>query len=380
MTRLNCRKCVSGVKTSVLDLNVPQSIGPNTAFGLVSIHLRLRSCRCIMIVLLIFFTSLVTSFMESRSRGVSNVNTSLTGLDRLIQNHRVICRLEDSCDIPDENDLGQNPCCKPCSCEKSCFSERTCCPDVLEGFWEEPEEEIELECLKPAFRIPSESIYHAIDNTFMIVKCPHDFKKKEIIEKCERRNGSTVLQDHIPVTDIEKTLTFANKYCAECHLIREEKLSTWTVTVECQESVFNFKSIDSLLLDINATNDCYLKFEPVAPHHHKKCYAGISACNVTGKWEIYDNFTEQACQLYTAPFLQFNNPFCAICNGYDAHSMTGLDVQDCSNSRRPPIDWVPFSALIKLESLDDQSEGVVKKESCSQNQIYDAFLVSHYEN
>ena len=342
--------------------------------GLESIHLSWRFSCCTVIVLMCFYTNRVTSFVGSQSRGGIYLNASFTGLDRLIQDHRAICRLEDSCnDIPSkEYSFSRNPCCKPCSCDKSCFSERTCCPEVLHSFWEVPVE-LQLECLKPAFRTPSKLIHHVIDNAFMIAKCPHNFENKETAHKCERRNGSMTLEDHIPLTDVEKTVTFANKYCAECHLVTEDRLATWTVRVECQETVFNFKSIDSLLHDINATNDCYLKFEPVAPHHHKKCYAGISACNVTGQWQIYDNFTEQACQLYTAPFLQFNNPFCAICNGYE----TRFDALSCSDGIAHPMVWVPFSALIKPESLDDQSEDVAKRESCSQNQIYDAFLVSH---
>ena len=153
-------------------------MSPNMISSLVSLHLCCRSSWCIVIVLMCFSTNLVTSFVGSRSRGEIYLNTSLTGLDRLIQNYRVICRLEDSCnDIPSKDySFSRNPCCKPCSCETSCFSERTCCPEVLRSFCEVPkEEEIELECLKPAFRTPSKSIHRGIDNAFMIAECPHNF-------------------------------------------------------------------------------------------------------------------------------------------------------------------------------------------------------------
>ena len=348
----------------------------------VSIH---RSCLSSVYILVLPFFFISLAQTSAGYRGTVHINTTLTGLDRLIQNHRAICRLSDSCATMDKTDPLRT-CCKPCSCEMSCFAERTCCPEVLTEFWEEPEAEIKPECMKPAFRIPSDAVYYSIDSAFMISKCPDDFDDKGIKEKCERRNGNA-LEDQLPVTvtDNDRTVTFANKYCAECHLVPKEKLINWIVRVECKESTFNFWSKASLLADVEATNDCYLVFQPISSDHHKKCFNGISKCNITGEWKIYDNFTDRACQLYTAPFLEYINPFCAVCNGLDANRMAQYEMADCSAGRRPPMNWVPFSALISMDSLvmADSNEHVAKRknfakrDNCSQNQIYDAYVVSN---
>ena len=244
--------------------------------------------------------------------------------------------------------------------------------------------ETKLECLKPVFGITSKQVYNSEDNALMIARCPDGFKNKEIRDKCEQRNG-TALEDHVPVSDIDGTATFANKHCAECHLIPTDNVLKWQVRVECHGSIFNFQSTDTILADITETKDCYLDFQPLVPHHHKKCFEGISMCNVTGKWQHYDNFTERACQLYKAPFQQYNNPFCAICNGLDIDRLTELTMAECSGGRRPQIGFVSFSALISMDSAAKHSlaEGTVRRKAirirdyCSEKQIYDAYTVSH---
>ena len=156
------------------------------------------------------------------SEGVVNINTSLTGLDRLIQNHRALCRVNDSCAAKDTTDF--RTCCMPCSCEASCFSEIACCPEVLTEFWEEPDTEVTpTECLTPVSvgiqqTKTAKRVYRSKDtcSAYMIAKCPEDFENIEIKAKCEQRNGTT-LEEHIPVTDTDKTVTFANRYCADTH-------------------------------------------------------------------------------------------------------------------------------------------------------------------
>ena len=125
------------------------------------------------------------------SEGVVNINTSLSGLDRLIQIHRALCRINDSCAARDTTDLGT--CCMPCSCEASCFSERICCPEVLTEFWKEPDTEITpAKCLTPVFvgiqrPLIAKRVHLSKDSAYMIAKCPDDFENIEIKEKCEQR-------------------------------------------------------------------------------------------------------------------------------------------------------------------------------------------------
>ena len=349
-------------------------------------YLNCQLCVRITFVLLVCFT-----MTTNLSEGVVNLNTSMTGLDRLIQNHRALCRLSDSCAAIDTTDPMRS-CCMPCSCEASCFSERTCCPEVLSEFWKEPDTEItQAECLKPVFARHLEKrklkrVYRSKKSANMIAKCPKYFENIEIKETCEQRNG-TALEEHIPVTDTNTNFTFTNKYCAECHHIPVDHLAKWLVSVECFLSVFNFRSIDSLLADVGENNDCYLDFKPLVPHHHVKCVNMISSCNVTGEWREYDNFTARACQLFKAPYREYRNPFCAICNGVDANEIA-VDINDgddCVGDKRNPPAFVRFSALISMdpeENFDTSVRGarknhLRKSERCSENQIYDAYTVSY---
>lgn len=299
------------------------------------------------------------------------VNTTLTGLDRMIQNHRAICRVDDLCNPSLKYHVHKNWCCGYCSCQNSCVTQGNCCPEVLSGFWQEKDPEIGKACLKPGFGISNKLI--ELHYQEMIAACPRSFRNKEIIQQCENRDESLCLKNHLPVTDDLTTTTYANKYCAECQNANKERLVPWTVMVECISSFFSVRSEDSLLSDIEATEDCYLKFQPNRWDYFKGCSDAISSCNVTGKWEIYDNFIDQACKLDTAPYRHFKNPFCAICNGYDVFG----DESECEGFRAPPTLQVPsFSALLGVKLEDDQKEDREIKKKCLSSQIYDSFSVS----
>ena len=291
-----------------------------------------------------------------------DLNIAGSHLRQLSQNYSDICRDSDMCDehIP-------NTCCGYCSCQSRCFETGTCCPSALESFWEvkQPTQE----CTPLSYKAPEDVRRH-----FMIASCPVTIKDDAVVKKCENRHSASDLLSFLPVGDRSSGNTYANRYCAECHLVNSENFINWNAQVQCNYTAFTPRNLNTILTDINDTVDCDLMLIPPRNDLRKSCYSLISSCNETGLWEEYDSFTDQACRLFLAPYMnnKYRNPFCAICNGIE------IDREDVcgtgGNGLRPSRDLVPFSALLQFRpELEIEQSGLDSK--CNADQIYDPVKV-----
>ena len=121
-----------------------------------------------------FFTFTVSSTMRIIAPPTSRPlpDTTLTGLERLIQNHRAFCWVDNNC-----NPSKESKCCKSCSCEPDCTKHGTCCPDVLEDFWTVRKPEITYQCVPLLY--PGH-IFRPDHNQIMIGECPGSFGSSSV--------------------------------------------------------------------------------------------------------------------------------------------------------------------------------------------------------
>ena len=291
---------------------------------------------------------------------------SETDLQSLIQNHGSYCRIKDSCNSSHWN--RDSECfCERCYCEPDCVDNDKCCPEVLEDFWTVPVPETRQECVSLSYREFQSAKYQ-----LMNAKCPVTYRRADIVRKCEERNDALVVDYIIPVDDKTTDITYANKYCAECHTVPEENLNYWSAFIQCHNSTFMPRSYKTVLKEVITTDDCDIVFRHIKYRHDKKCRKVISTCNETGLWETYDNFTDQACRLYQAPYLKkFRNPFCAICNGFKVERHK----RDADNCAIVIPAWPSFSALLNFQpaQIEEQEDPQGK---CSNDQLHDPVSVS----
>ena len=291
---------------------------------------------------------------------------NLTDLERLIQKHKELCRIEESCSLYQVSWDGECYC-DYCSCEPDCVKDDTCCPDAVVNFWAVPEPDKTYQCWPTAYRF-SEGLPYQL----MVVDCPDTFINAEVTEKCRIRHDKPALSYALPVEDKTTRIIYANKYCAQCHSVPQENFVYWSTHIRCKSTTFTPQLYNTLLADINTTSDCDLVFRPQKFQYKKYCKKVISSCNETGLWQRYDNFTDQACRIYNSPYMsKYRNPFCALCNGYNVSRF-----KRATNCGVLIPGRVPFSALLDFrpEQEDEEKQNPVGK--CSENQIYDSVSVS----
>ena len=291
----------------------------------------------------------------------STPTTDRNELRQLSQNYSFICKTKDMChqQIP-------NSCCGYCSCHQRCVETGSCCPSALGMFWEviQPTQE----CIPLSYKVPEYA-----RRQFMIASCPDTFRGPDVIKKCEERHSASDLSSFLPVDDRSKGNTYANRYCAECHYVTSANFVNWNAQVQCNYTAFTPRNHDTLLKDINETNDCDLVLKPVKNDRKKSCDSLVSSCNVTGQWEEFDKFTAQACRLFLAPYMKkYRNPFCAICNGKE------IDPEKtCDRSGGHLSDLIPFSALLQFQPKLEQTEIESPGMRCKRDQIYDSVRVRY---
>ena len=327
--------------------------------------LKLSQVLNILLITCLPFNSVQTDTLQEPGTHIreETPDTNATFLERMIAEHRTMCKVDKSCGTFHVSSDGHCYCDR-CSCEPDCVMKDNCCPDVVKDFWAIPTPELKYQCVPLTYRFHDNVPYN-----LMIDSCPKASTDVDNVDKCENRQGRADLSYAMPVDDTTTRITYANKYCALCHSIPLTNISIWTAHVKCTTRVFTPKTEKTILADINATNDCDLSFNPIKNHYTKFCKNVISSCDKTREW---DRFTEQACKLYSSPYLgKYRNPFCARCNGYNVtrhkRSSTNCGILI------PP--WAPFSALLDFRPEQDVDE-LQPASKCADDQLYDSYAVS----
>ncbi|KAL4220580.1 hypothetical protein ACF0H5_020978 [Mactra antiquata] len=196
----------------------------------------------------------------------------------------------------------------------------------------------------------------------------HDVAQNTVIGKCQNWRQFSDIHVQTPVSTVTGNAVFKNRYCAECNFVQQ--IEPWTPTIACLQGLFNMIDFDDVITTIETSADCYMVFNPPPGYSHISCYDVIGECNVTGQWEFYDPYIEEACAFYIIPFqYNYRNVFCFICN-----SKSSANVPSCYFSQTI---FVNFELILRLDIYqNDVVENKNKDEKCFKNEMYDPFQQS----
>ena len=126
---------------------------------------------------------------------------------------------------------------------------------------------------------------------------------------------------------------YRNKHCAVCNNVTVTDYNRISLLVtHCEKKTVDinvYRSIAEMQVRLRLSK-CNLRFD-LRYKRRFLCpdYYGISQCNVTGMWDVWDEEVEMTCKSYDSKFLIFKNIFCYACNvGYSDFSPL---VHTCTN-------------------------------------------------
>ena len=272
------------------------------------------------------------------------------------------------------------PCCRPCSCQADCWKRGDCCPDK-EPPSTLPSVEQCLDTIVVRRDERDKAIYnglnHGIPRYYVVESCPDSEINDLTAMKCSVESKET-LDDVTWVTGTENGKIYKNKFCAECHGVRN--FIKWDIATSC----FDILDADSFKPGTLIPKGCRLSAYP--PESIKDISTNlcvlptVSQCNVTGKWEKYDNYTEESCAAYELPFLDdtpsttdvYRNVFCYLCNKDDGE----LKMDACRSLAGESLRLGSGGFIVLLnqrtsrETIDEQLE-----ERCGADEVYEPIQV-----
>ena len=212
---------------------------------------------------------------------------------------------------------------------------------------------------------------------FIIDSCPNHMKYTPLQKKCANEDAST-MDDFLWVTDNLSGKIFQNRFCALCHGVKHWTI--WKVQTTCLEILTaGFSNVLDFLL---SENNCHII--NVAPEglelspENFRCYISqYTSCNLTGKWQQYDNDIAEACLSYTVPFFQlgdqgltiYKNLFCFLCNSINT---TTMYVDKSCPSRDEIIFSRVFGAMVNLDTMEAEQSGEF---GCKMDELFDIHMV-----
>ncbi|WAR27406.1 hypothetical protein MAR_013110, partial [Mya arenaria] len=234
------------------------------------------------------------------------------------------------------------------------------------------------DCKYPQLR-PFDGSKKNVDPVEMIVRCPDAFIDANVTTKCEENyilnsnSGSYALNLLRPVSSKMNNMTFKNYFCAKCHDFDDNRFTQWETTLTCDSmasEIPNIQSFRDIYPQLAIHDHCNVAFRPPLDFYPQVCEYGISRCNQTGKWRVYDDMLEKACLSYTSTYkFQYKNVHCALCNGFEREDVEPF----CgSNAQMDPVSsQFSFLALLDFTGLEDGEDQF--ESDCSSGMIYDIF-------
>ena len=214
--------------------------------------------------------------------------------------------------------------CPDCLCDYGCVRRGDCCPDVFFRF---PKQQCVNRTIIQGRPVFLHDMYDKQFSELMVTTCP-DGSEQRIREKCEGKFDTYGRLQNFPVTSKDHfALTYFNKYCAQCHGVKE--ILTWNLDIDCFEFAdFNFLSNLDKIIKLAYDRQCILQAYiserdlPIKVNP-EVCYESISQenkrlytkCNETGLWRKFDPSFQYACESrYHMEYRVFKNIFCYMCN------------------------------------------------------------------
>ncbi|XP_076443036.1 uncharacterized protein LOC143281673 [Babylonia areolata] len=268
------------------------------------------------------------------------------------------CNGSDLVSIVDSNRCLQ---CFPCTCDEDCEVYGTCCPQLKDSWYSPPIERAQCISVGPV-------------RVLQAVTCDPAFPQNETRALCESKALPRRRDTVLPVTSIAKGVTYANRYCAQCHQDLNYSVQ-WTFTCLHDQFLYNvtndtqYDDHAALLPDIcspapvssiptNLFDKCNML------HFYLDPIGMISTCNVTGKWKENNEHVRKACEesdrsggeAVTYKSEKYANVFCAMCNEQD-----DVLTAECTGSRGPDVytfmDIVSFSQPPKIVTFTEEIDG-----------------------
>ena len=238
---------------------------------------------------------------------------------------------------------------------------------------------LSYECVKLQYLNETLSQHHSSWEYWIVTKCPVDKRTfdDENGELCEHPGLNGNIESLQPVSDLTDTTHFRNKYCAFCNGRYDINTNNkWKLQVHCDEII---SLADDDILDTIVSKKCNILYEPPTTAKLDACrdwpIYNITSCNITGKWDSYDEYIERACNAFVDPFNQtYQNYFCMLCN-----TPTKLQSQNHTTCRGKKDSIVsvspPFFAILDIDLWREQ-QGLFPKLTCNGTQFKDTKFVS----
>ena len=275
-----------------------------------------------------------------------------------------------------EDTRKSEPCCKPCSCEDTCWELGNCCPD------KQPRQTSNSTCKVPITK--QGTISYTLNRYFVVDHCPAEEKNMTLREKCQSGNKSSI-EDYIWVSHKLTGKIFENKYCALCNGVGESL--PWNIRTTCKDvlAVSLSETVDFIL-----SNPCSIINE--APKmlmdvtNRFVCHLPeITQCNETGAWEKFDQNLDIACNALKQTFVfyydvarthqgrVYKNVFCFICNIGESPPALCRE-----RSKNRSVYASGFTALFDFKFLTQPKKSNTVKGGCNVDEVLDSFTVRIY--
>ena len=150
----------------------------------------------------------------------------------------------------------------------------------------------------------------------MIDKCLEE-ANDTMNDLCSNTKWDPLNLDSYVVKGVRKgtNVFFRNMYCFQCNNGNYVEQLHLAVTY-CESLIFDantYSSVSDLLYHVEKAS-CEFGYETLYFDTYCSDSYVISACNVTGMWDTWDEEVNVACSTYEGKFLVFKNIFCYACN------------------------------------------------------------------
>lgn len=270
--------------------------------------------------------SLVLNLQQILSGNINILGDDV--LHRRLEDYLKYCPYTTTCDTnTTQLYFDQVPCCMNCKCDTECGL--NCCPERSVRL--ESEEDMYnakelIQCVDAQNRLYDNNSING-QSFEMVSKCPFSYSDNDIATRCAREYSDVIfnvpLKYILPAYDKVTDLIYKNVFCAKCHNVSESTLQFASTSFRCLTKVPNITYIRDLTPNSNFDDDCNILFmvpetKQAINWTSKICDRKfISHCNVTGLWDMYDRYLEEACLTYSSVYHNFRNVHCFLCNGFN---------------------------------------------------------------
>ena len=212
----------------------------------------------------------------------------------------------------------------------------------------------------------------------MTETCPETVQDDFVKDKCTGIVAET-LTDLIWVSDPDTNRIYRNRFCAECHGIRQYQ--EWQISTNC----FNLLLMGNYTQKIRAYPGCSLSvIPPNRKAYDKQCLLpDISTCNETGLWQTKDSLTETLCNSHPLMFVKqfllrswvYRNVFCFKCNSPPGTPVE--DICDSSEANDGARTYTSFTAILNIYDGDDK---LSEERQCGRDEVEDPLKVTEEQS